>query len=159
MEAARPATADDLDRLAALAEAGRTELAPTRGGAIWAERDARQRPVERSLAAALADPAQLVAVGTIDGTVVGYAATHLERLQDGSTLGVIDDLFVEPGAREVGVGEALIGEVIAWCKEQGCRGIDGLALPGNRPTKNFFETFGFTARAIVVHRSLEEPAT
>ncbi|MBK9178224.1 MAG: GNAT family N-acetyltransferase [Acidimicrobiales bacterium] len=157
MEAARPATPDDLDRLAALAEAGRAELAPTRGGAVWAAREARARPVERSLASAITDPDQLAAVGTIDGTVVGYAVTRLEQLQDGTTLGVIDDLFVEPGAREVGVGEALIDEVIAWCRDRGCRGIDGLALPGNRDTKNFFETFGFTARAIVVHRRLEEP--
>ena len=159
MEAARPATPDDLGRLAALAEAGRAELAPTRGGAVWAAREARARPVERSLASAITDPDQLAAVGTIDGTVVGYAVTRLEQLQDGTTLGVIDDLFVEPGAREVGVGEALIDEVIAWCRDRGCRGIDGLALPGNRETKNFFETFGFTARAIVVHRSLEELAT
>jgi hypothetical protein len=36
----------------------------------------------------------------------------------------------------------------------GCVGIDALALPGNRQTKNFFESFGFTARAIVVHRRL-----
>ena len=33
-------------------------------------------------------------------------------------------------------------------------GIDALALPGDRETKNFFETFGLKARAIVVHRSL-----
>jgi hypothetical protein len=33
-----------------------------------------------------------------------------------------------------------------------------MALPGNRATKNFFETFGRTARAIVVHRTLNPPA-
>ena len=33
-------------------------------------------------------------------------------------------------------------------------GIDGFALPGDRETKNFFERFGLTARAILVHRSL-----
>lgn len=39
----------------------------------------------------------------------------------------------------------------------GCLGIDALALPGNRETKNFFEASGLTARAIVVHRSLGGP--
>ena len=44
--------------------------------------------------------------------------------------------------------------VLAWAGEQGCVGVDALALPGDRATKNFFETFGLVARAIVVHRDL-----
>jgi hypothetical protein len=48
----------------------------------------------------------------------------------------------------------MLDAVIAWCTERGCTGIDAHALPGNRDTKNFFETFGFTARLLVVHRSL-----
>ena len=47
--------------------------------------------------------------------------------------------------------------VLDWCRAAGCVGVDSLALPGNRHTKNFFETFGFKARALVVHRSLVEP--
>jgi hypothetical protein len=43
---------------------------------------------------------------------------------------------------------------VAWCREQACVGIDALALPGNRATKNFFEMLGFTARALVVHKVL-----
>ena len=42
--------------------------------------------------------------------------------------------------------------LVAWAHERGCVGIDALRLPGNRDTKNFFERFGLTARAIVVHR-------
>jgi hypothetical protein len=45
---------------------------------------------------------------------------------------------------------------VAWARAHHCTGIDGFTLPGNRATKNFFETFGLTARAILVHRSLEE---
>ena len=44
--------------------------------------------------------------------------------------------------------------LIEWCRAQGCFGVDSLALPGDRHTKNFFESFGLVARAIVVHRSL-----
>jgi hypothetical protein len=44
--------------------------------------------------------------------------------------------------------------IVAWAEAAGCVGIDSLALPGNRETKNFFETFGLVARAIVVHRPL-----
>ncbi len=44
--------------------------------------------------------------------------------------------------------------LIAWCEEHGCAGIDAVALPGNRATKNFFERYGLTARALLVHRRL-----
>ena len=94
--------------------------------------------------------------GTIDEAVIGYAVVHLEPLPDGGRIGILEDIFVEPEAREVGVGEALVNHVTDWCRDEGCIGIDSFALPGNRSTKNFFETFGFTARMIVVHKWLRE---
>jgi GNAT superfamily N-acetyltransferase len=154
MEAARDATGDDLDRLVVLATQGLDELRPTRGGEIWALREARAEPYDRSIGEAIEDPDQLVVVGTIDACVVGFTAVHTEMLRDDSELAVIDELYVEPEARAVAVGEAMMARVLAWCEERGCRGIDGLALPGNRATKNFFESFGLVARGIVVHRDL-----
>jgi ribosomal protein S18 acetylase RimI-like enzyme len=77
-----------------------------------------------------------------------------EPLRDSTTLGRIIDLYVDPGAREVGVGELLADACLEWCGARGCRGVDALVLPGNRATKNFFEGLGLTARAIVVHKSL-----
>jgi len=156
VEGVRPATEDDLGRLSELARAAIAELTPTRGGAVWAAREARPEPVEDSLKASLADDATRVVVGTIDGVPVGYAAVRVEVLNDGSRLGVIDDIFVEEGAREVGVGEAMMGDLVAWCETQGCAGMDAMALPGHRSTKNFFEESGFTARKLVMHHRLEE---
>ena len=153
MEAARPATAADLPRLIELHQQALGEIGPARGGALFTAREARHDPAAE-LATALADPNQIVVVGEIDRWVAGYAAAHLEALRDGSHLGVIDDLFVEGDAREVGVGEAMTDVVVEWCEERGCRGIDASVLPGDRATKNFFESFGFTARAITVHRTL-----
>jgi GNAT superfamily N-acetyltransferase len=155
VEGARLATDADLPQLSAMAAEAVAEQAASRGGAVWSRREARPVPAEPSLRAALADPGRLVLVGTVESTVVGYAVAHVEALRDGERLGVIDDVFVLAGAREVGVGEALVESVLTWCREQGCRGVDALALPGNRHTKNFFESFGFTARAIVVHRPLD----
>lgn len=154
IEAARPATEADLERLAALAAEAVAEQAGERGGAIWSQREARAVPAEPSLREDLADASRLVLAGTIDDAVVGYAVVRTEPLRDGGTLGVLSDVYVEPEARAVGVGEVLVDAVLDWCRERGCTGVDGLALPGNRSTKNFFETFGFTARAIVVHRRL-----
>jgi GNAT superfamily N-acetyltransferase len=155
LEASRPATTADLPRMVELAEHMRGELVAMRGGAIWGGREAHVDP-EAAYASMLERPDAHVVVGTIDGVVVGFAAVTLERLHGGEAIGVITDLYVEPPAREVGVGEALTIDLIAFCEARHCVGIDALALPGHRSTKNFFEESGFTARAIVMHRrSLE----
>jgi GNAT superfamily N-acetyltransferase len=155
-ESARVAVIDDVDAVAGLARQAVAELTPLRGGSVWARREARAEPFEEALVAALDDPRHLVLAGTIDGVVVGYAVSRLEQLRDERPIAVVDDLYVDPEARGVGLGEALMNEIVAWARAHHCTGIDGFTLPGNRATKNFFETFGLTARAILVHRSLED---
>jgi GNAT superfamily N-acetyltransferase len=154
MEGARLATTADVPRLAELARAAIAELEPTRGGAVWKAREARPEPIDENLASALADPCVRIVAGTIDDVIVGYAAVRIEHLRDGTRLGVVDDIYVEPDARGVGLGEAMMDDLVAWCVEQGCFGMDAMALPGHRMTKNFFEESGFTARQLVMHHSL-----
>jgi hypothetical protein len=48
----------------------------------------------------------------------------------------------------------MLGVIVAWGTERGAVGIDAVVLPGARETKNFFESFGLKARALVVHRDL-----
>ena len=151
---ARPAAPWDLPRLAELAAAAVAEQAGDRGGAVWAVREARPVPADESLASDLAAPDALLLVGEIDGAVLGYAGARLEVVRDGSRLARLVDVVVEPEAREVGLGEALLDGVLAWAAAEGCRGLDALVLPGNRQSKNFFETAGLVARAIVVHKAL-----
>ena len=154
MEAARPATPSDLPQLAALATEALAELAPLRGGAVFVHREGRAAPVEETLRRDLeADDATVIA-GTIDDTVVGYATGRTEALRDGTTLGIIDDLYVDEGARSVGVGEAMMNQLLDWFRAGGCAGVDATALPGNRATKDFFEESGFTARLLVMHHRL-----
>ena len=86
-------------------------------------------------------------VGTLDDHVVGYGIVQIELLRDGTRLGVIDEIYVEPEARAVGVGELLVERLVAFCVEAGCAGVDAAALPGDRQAKNFFERAGFTARS------------
>jgi GNAT superfamily N-acetyltransferase len=155
MEGSRPASAEDLPRIAELAELARHELVPMKGGALWSAREAVAEPFEDAYGALIDRDDALVVVGTVDETVVGFGVVTLERLRTGETLGIIGDLFVEPGARAVGVGEAMADDLVAFCATHGCTGIDALALPGHRTTKNFFEGSGFTARALVMHRALD----
>ena len=153
--AARPAHDEELDLVAAMADAAIDELRPLRGGAVWANTDARTRPVIDSLRVEHESPEAAVFVGTIDETPVGYAAAHPRPLHDGSAMARITDLYVLPEARKVGVGEALILSIEAWAKGHGLIALDSIALPGDRDTKNFFETFGLVARALQVHRRIE----
>jgi GNAT superfamily N-acetyltransferase len=156
MEGSRPASAEDLSRIAELAKLARDELVPMKGGALWSAREAVAEPFEGAYGALIDRNDALVVVGTVDETVVGFGVVTLERLRTGETLGIIGDLFVEPGARAVGVGEAMADDLVAFCATHGCTGIDALALPGHRTTKNFFEGSGFTARALVMHRALDD---
>ena len=45
--------------------------------------------------------------------------------------------------------------MLAWFADAGCVGVDAVALPGHRVTKNFFEGSGFTARKLVMHHRIE----
>ena len=146
---ARRATAADAAALAALDAAARSEAARQRGGPLFLQRDSH--PFD---AAALTDPAALVVVGGLDDVVLGAAVAVVDPLAGGERLGLLRGLYVDADAREIGIGEAVMELVLDWCRQEGLTGLDAVALPGDRATKNFFERFGLTARAIVVHRAL-----
>ena len=154
-EAARTATEADVPALVAMVSAAADEKREQKGGPLWFRRERRQGAPDAELKAALGSADHEVAAGTLDDAVVGYGLVRVERLGDGSLLGVVDDIYVDPGARAVGIGEALMDHMLDWCRWRGCFGVDSLALPGDRHTKNFFESFGLVARAIIVHRPLD----
>ena len=153
-EGTRPATDDDVARLVELADAAVAELRQGKGGEVWSRVSARHAPFEPDLLAQIDGTDHVVLVGTVDDVVMGYGVATTQVLDDGSRLGVVTDLYTDPGARELGIGEAMMDALVDWCRDRGCFGVDSLALPGDRHTKNFFESFGLVARAIIVHRSL-----
>lgn len=150
----RPARTEDLDALVRLDRAARAHLDGLRGGELHLVWSVRPDPPRTSFEEDLADPRCCLIVGSVGGVVVGYAVASEVALRDGSTVADVGELFVEPGARCVGVGESMMQELLAWATGRGCIGIDATALPGDRATKNFFESFGLVARAISVHRDL-----
>jgi ribosomal protein S18 acetylase RimI-like enzyme len=157
VESARPAEVADLKRIVDLARQAVEELRQERGGSLWARREARREPMDASLAGMLTDETQHLVVGTLDGVILGFGSVRSELLADGDRLAVVGELYTDPGARAVGIGEAMMDALVGWAREHECIGVDALALPGTRETKNFFETFGLTARAIIVHRDLRQP--
>jgi GNAT superfamily N-acetyltransferase len=94
-------------------------------------------------------------VGEYEGVVVGLLAVTASPGPRGLTNGLIECCYVETGARGVGVGTALMDAAVAWCTERGCSGVDALALPGDRTTKQRLEAAGFSARLLTLSRRLD----
>lgn len=155
-EGARRAIESDIAAMAELAAEAAAEMAPRRGGYVWSRLEARSGSLDQSLVDDYRADDALLVVGTIDGAVVGYGAIRLVALHDGAVLGRVTDIYVMPEARGVGVGEAMMDQMLDWARRRGCIGVDSLALPGDRDTKNFFETHGLVARSITVHRALAD---
>jgi GNAT superfamily N-acetyltransferase len=152
---ARPATADDLDTIADLAVVARASLEAVRGGPVLLATDRGGGDERGHLQAAMADDTAQLLVGTLDGIVVGYLLAVLVSTPGGPLLAEIVELYVQPEARQVGVGATMLAPTLSWAASRGCAGVDALALPGDRATKNFFESHGLVARAIIAHRSLD----
>lgn len=151
-ETARPATADDIDELVRLSREGRDAIADARGGAMWLARQAPSEPLEAAYRAAIEGNLTRIVVGCIDDVPLGLLFARVDTELE-PQIAVVEELYVTPEARGVSLGEIMMNATIEWASALGCTGIDGYALPGDRATKNFFETFGLVARGIVVHRS------
>jgi ribosomal protein S18 acetylase RimI-like enzyme len=157
-ESARQAVEADVAAISALQAEARRHVHDARGGRLLVERDRQPGESARLLARGLAGTEDvLVAVGTLDESVVGFAVACEVPTASGEPIAEIVELWVTPEARQVGVGEELLGLIERWAVERGCGGIDADALPGDRATKNFFESHGLVARSIRVHRSLDRP--
>jgi ribosomal protein S18 acetylase RimI-like enzyme len=148
------ATVEDLSDIERVAEEIAATMVDQRGGALFLRRESGGSAVERARVL-LDDDQAVVLVGTYDDVIFGYAIGRVEELDDGGLLGRIDDLAVMAEAREAGIGEALMNQLVDVFTARNCFGVDSRALPGDRQTKNFFESFGLKARLLVVHRSLD----
>ena len=142
-----------------MAEAAASSVNALRGGKLMLLREATV-PSADELGEWLHHAGSAVRVGTLDDVPVAAAVAHLEQLDDTTRLAVVSMLWVDDEARGVGVGEALLADLVEWARAAGCESIDAYALPGERVTKNFFEAAGFKARLLTVsHRLGDDPAT
>ena len=157
MEQVRAATELEVDRLVELTESFLSVSGGRRGGALVLPTDDGGHPpaaLRGPVAEYVTDPGRTALVGLLDEWVAGAALCRTDG-SDGDRRGVLDVCFVEPGAREVGLGQLLLERSIEWFRGQGCSGVDGSAFPGDREEKNFFESSGFKARLLVMHRPLD----
>ena len=144
MIAVRSVRPDDVDAITALRELAVAEAAAKRGGPeLIADLDGVG--TEPSAGADL-----LVAM--IEEQPIGFAEISFQQSR-----ATLSGLFTHPEARGVGVGHALLTAAVERAVERGCTGIDSYALPGDRDTKNFFESHAMKSRVLVVHLDLSAP--
>lgn len=139
----RAAVEVDRAELERLQDRLRDELVDQKGG-----------PALLATAVPLAGGATTTWIGLIGTVPVAFAVAGLAAQHDGTDRVVVETIYVEPEARAVGVGTALMGVVRAWAVEQDAVAIDATVLPGDRASKNFFERHGLVARAITVRSPL-----
>lgn len=154
MESARIATPTDLPQIDRLVTAIKEAMIDHRGGDVFLRREGRRGGELSLIEAALNDPNQILAVGLFDDVVLGYGLAQIETLHDQTKLGRLDALAVDAQARGVGIGEAMMVLLQDLLREAGCFAVDSQALPGDRHTKNFFESFGLKARLLTVNKLL-----
>ncbi|MEL6892681.1 MAG: GNAT family N-acetyltransferase [Actinomycetota bacterium] len=142
------ATDADEPQLRLLETDARAALVDQRGGNRWL---IEHPEVGAGWNGLRARPGVDVVVAHIDDVVVGYlvaelGADHIVR---------IDQVWVDPAAREVGFGDELLATAIARAVERGATAVEGQSLPGDRHTKNLYERAGIVARLITTYRELD----
>jgi ribosomal protein S18 acetylase RimI-like enzyme len=87
-------------------------------------------------------------VGFISGELRQGSPTFLPK-----TWASVDDVFVEPGYRNRGIGHALLQSVEKWAKARDADGISLQVAAANTRGRKFYEDLGF--REISVYEVLE----
>lgn len=149
----RLATSSDtasLQQLYGLLEAEMIGLKP-----IWAVTDGLAEPIGTSFDELIAGSDTAVIIGEIDDVPLSFLAWSSDPLlpQAGpERVATVRLIFTTPEARRVGLGEAMIERYRTDAAASGIAMFDAIVPPGHRDAKNFFESHGFKARRIVMHR-------
>ncbi len=150
MERARLAETDDRAACARLLDEALDGARAMRGGSALLGQETTESLLER-----WSGPRSGLFVGEYEGALVGLLAVSLGEPVAGRVAGLIECCYVEPDARDVGVGSSLMEAAVVWSRDQGCTDVDALALPGDRLTKQRLEAAGFSARLLTLSRRLD----
>lgn len=150
----RPGRREDVEEAARLWMRSAEEH--TEHDQIYATAPGAERVMRRFLADLTASSHTFLFVAESGGQTVGFISGEL---REGSptfrqrTWASVDDVFVEPESRNLGIGRALLQSVEAWAKERGANGISLQVAAANRRGRKFYEELGF--REVSVYEVLE----
>lgn len=150
----RPGRREDVEEAARLWMRSAEEH--TEHDQIYATAPGAERVMRRFLADLTASSHTFLFVAESGGQTVAFISGEL---REGSptfrqrTWASVDDVFVEPESRNLGIGRALLQSVEAWAKERGANGISLQVAAANRRGRKFYEELGF--REVSVYEVLE----
>jgi GNAT superfamily N-acetyltransferase len=147
----RRAVVDDAGALWDLERAARTSLVDTRGGNRWLD---EHPEIGDGWGSAVDERGVFVGVIPIEDVEVPVGYLVAELVDAPMRVVHVDQVWVDPDARELGFGDEMLATAIAWGREGGADVVEGHALPGDRNLKNLYERAGITARLITVSRRL-----
>lgn len=82
-------------------------------------------------------------LATVDDQPVGFAIYFVTfSTFRGRPVGYLEDLFVRPEYRGLGVGKALLASVARWAVARGCARLDWSVLNWNEPAIGFYCAIG-----------------
>lgn len=91
-------------------------------------------------------PSAEVLIGEIDGIARGFALFfHNFSTFEGKPGIYLEDLYVEPEARGLGAGRALLARLAALAVERDCARLEWSVLDWNAPSIAFYESLGAKA--------------
>jgi ribosomal protein S18 acetylase RimI-like enzyme len=123
---------------------------------IYATSLGAERVMRRFLADLTSGSHTFLFVAEYDGRAIGFVSGELRESSPTfrpKTWASVDDVFVEPDYRNLGVGRALLKSVKAWAKERGADGVSLQVAAANERGRKFYEDLGF--REVSVYEVLE----
>jgi GNAT superfamily N-acetyltransferase len=104
--------------------------------------DERLLGIARMLIGEPHEGVQFIARGE-EGDPLGFATVYMTwETLDAGRLAVMNDLFVSPAARGMGVGAALIAECLSFARERGAGKLAWQTAPDNTVAQRLYERVG-----------------
>lgn len=99
-------------------------------------------------------------VAEMNGQLVGFTLGRIKRApsyRGGMLVGEISDIWVDPQARRLGVGEGLTRLAVEWLMGQNLHSVEAQILVGNQSSWNLFDKLGFQLELRQVRLLNEKP--
>jgi GNAT superfamily N-acetyltransferase len=115
-----------------------------------------ERVMRRFLADLTSSSHAFLFVAECEERTIGFVSGELRESSptfSPKTWASVDDVFVEPDYRNLGVGRALVESVKSWAKERGADGVSLQVAAANERGRKFYEDLGF--REVSVYEVLE----
>lgn len=123
---------------------------------IYATSSGAEKTMRNFLADLTTSSHSFLFVAVLDDETIGFISGDL---REGSptfhpkTWASVDDVYVTPQYRSLGVGRALLENVESWARDKGANGISLQVAAANRRGRDFYDRLGF--REVSVYEVLE----